>query len=215
VSALRLRRVFETEPVLVSYLVGLVVWKQPCADLSAVFGAGALFEASLRELDDALARAETFADVTRTIQGERVFMLGELASNLGWQWPADGARRDDRACRSCDRERRHSADRVSFWTRRRLLREARDSLAVSVAMIQAAGEPWPQVLDGISAVVASRSDAAACDSDAGAYWLTALDRAGRSLAATRAGRVAVAVERYRRRHGSLPTSLELPGAMPL
>ena len=34
-----------------------------------------------------------------------------------------------------------------------------------------------------------------------------MERAGQALAATRAGRVAIAVERYRRRQGKLPVSL--------
>ena len=34
-----------------------------------------------------------------------------------------------------------------------------------------------------------------------------MERAGQALAATRAGRVAIAVERYRRRQGKLPASL--------
>ena len=38
-------------------------------------------------------------------------------------------------------------------------------------------------------------------------WSLPMERAGQALAATRAGRVAIAVERYRRQQGKLPVSL--------
>src|SRR5882724_1999684 len=58
ISELRMLRVFETEPVLIAYLVRLAAWERASADLPAVLGAGTLSEASLGDLDEALRRAE-------------------------------------------------------------------------------------------------------------------------------------------------------------
>src|SRR5947209_13035598 len=65
-------RVFETEPGLITHLVRLFEWAQPCADLPAVLGAGALSETSLGDLDEALKLAEAPDLLKRTIEGERV-----------------------------------------------------------------------------------------------------------------------------------------------
>jgi len=72
-------------------------------------------------------------------------------------------------------------------------------------MILAAGEPWPQVRDSMVAA-----------DPAPMFWSVPMERAGQVLAATRAGRVAIAIERLRRRRRALPTSLaELPSPRPV
>src|SRR3989454_2983113 len=57
-SKLRMLRVFETEPVLIGYMVRQAEWTQAGADLRAVLGAGTLSEASVGDLDEALSLAE-------------------------------------------------------------------------------------------------------------------------------------------------------------
>src|SRR5438445_806125 len=87
ISSLRMLRVFETEPGLITHLVRLFEWAQPCADLPAVLGAGALSETSLGDLDEALKLAEAPDLLKRTIEGERVREMTFLASILGPDWP--------------------------------------------------------------------------------------------------------------------------------
>ncbi len=81
-SKLRLLRVFETEPVLIGYIVRQAEWTQAGADLHAVLDAGTLSETSLDNLDEALKRAEAPNLLTRTIEGERVWEMTFLASIL-------------------------------------------------------------------------------------------------------------------------------------
>jgi len=187
ISSFRMLRVFDTEPVLIAYLVRLAEWAQACADLPAVLSAGALSETSLGALDEALQLAEAPDLLKRTIEGERVWGMNQWAASLGPDWP-------DGEVRSA------SAKRRPFWRRPRLVREASDYLAATTAVINAASEPWPQVLDTMPTCPARTSlDSVACE--------LPMERAGQTLAATRAGRVAIGVERYRRRQGELPASL--------
>jgi len=190
ISSLRMLRVFETEPVLITYLVRLAAWEGGCADLPAVLGARTLSETSLSDLDEALTVAEAPDLLKRTIEGERVWEMNQLAASLGPDWP-DGELRSA------------SAKRRPFWRRPRLVREASDYLAATAAVINAASEPWPQVLDAMPTCPARTSlDSVACE-----LPMERMERAGQALAATRAARVAIAVERYRRRQGKLPASL--------
>jgi len=190
-SKLRMLRVFETEPVLIGYMVRQAEWTQAGADLHAVFGAGTLSESSLDDLDEALKRAEAPDLLTRTIEGERVWEMNFLASILGPDWP-------NAELQSADAKRR------PFWERPRLLRHAGDYLAATAEMIHAAGEPWPQVLDAMPATFPHPE---IFSPDISVPWRSLIEIAGQALAATRAGRVAIAVERYRRRQGKLPASL--------
>ena len=191
ISSLRMLRVFETEPGLITHLVRLFEWAQPCADLPAVLGAGALSETSLGDLDEALKLAEAPDLLKRTIEGERVREMTFLASILGPDWP-DGELRSA------------SAKRRPFWERPRLLRHACDYLAATAEMIHAAGEPWPQVLDAMPATFPTPK---MFPPDISVPWSSPMERVAQTLAATRAGRVAIAVERHRHRQGNLPASL--------
>ena len=184
-------RVFETEPVLIGYMVRQAEWTQAGADLPAVLGAGTLSETSLEDLDEALRRAEAPDLLKRTIEGERVWELTFLATILGPYWP-DGELQSA------------SAERRPFWERPRLLRHAGDYLAATAEMIHAAGEPWPQVLDAMPATFPTLK---MFPPDISVPWSSLMEIAGQALAATRAGRVAIALERYRRRQGKLPASL--------
>src|SRR5213592_1496540 len=87
ISELRMLRVFETEPVLIAYLVRLAAWERASADLPAVLGAETLSQASLGDLDEALRRAEAPGLLKRTIEGERVWGMNQLAAILGPDWP--------------------------------------------------------------------------------------------------------------------------------
>ena len=193
ISELRMLRVFETEPVLIVYLVRLAAWERAPADLPAVLGAGTLSQASLGDLDEALRRAEAPGLLKRTIEGERVWGMNQLAAILGPDWP-DGELQSA------------SAKRRPFWERRRLVRQASDYVAVTAAMTHAAGEPWPQVFGAMPAAFRIPK---LFEPDMSADLASSLpmERAGQALAATRAGRVAIAVERHRRRQGKLPVSL--------
>src|SRR5882724_5213371 len=193
ISSLRMLRVFETEPVLITHLVRLAVWERGCADLPAVLGAGTLSETSLGDLDEALKLAEAPDLLKRTIEGERVWEMNQLAAILGPDWP-DGELQSA------------SAKRRPFWERRRLVRQASDYVAVTAAMTHAAGEPWPQVFGAMPAAFRIPK-LFSPDMSADLASSLPMERAGQALAATRAGRVAIAVERYRRRQGKLPVSL--------
>ena len=193
ISELRMLRVFETEPVLIAYLVRLAAWERASADLPAVLGAETLSEASLGDLDEALRRAEAPYLLKRTIEGERVWEMNQLAASLGPDWP-DGELQSA------------SAKRRPFWERRRLLRQASDYVAVTAAMTHAAGEPWPQVFGAMPAAFRIPKMFSP-DMSADLASSLPMERAGQAVAATRAGRVAIAVERYRRRQGTLPASL--------
>jgi len=81
ISSLRMLRVFETEPVLITYLVRLAAWEGGCADLPAVLGARTLSETSLSDLDEALTVAEAPDLLKRTIEGERVWEMNQLAAS--------------------------------------------------------------------------------------------------------------------------------------
>ena len=190
-SKLRMLRVFETEPVLIGYMVRQAEWTQAGSDLHAVLDAGTLSETSLDDLDEALKRAEAPDLLTRTIEGERVWEMTFLVSILGPDWP-DGELRSA------------TAKRRPFWERPRLLRNASDYLTATAEMIHAAGEPWPQVLDAMPATFPTPK---MFPPDISVPWSSLMEIAGQALAATRAGRVAIAVERYRRRQGKLPASL--------
>ncbi len=191
INSLRMLRVFETEPELITHFVRTFEWAQPCADLPAVLAAGTLSETSLGDLDEALKLAEAPDLLKRTIEGERVFQMTYLAATLGPDWP-DGELRSA------------SAKRRPFWERPRLLRHAGDYLAATAEMIHAAGEPWPQVLDAMPATFPTPK---MFPPDISVPWSSHMERVGQTLAATRAGRVAIAVEQYRRRWGNLPASL--------
>jgi len=192
VSSLRMLRVFDTEPMAIAYLVRLVVWVQASEGLPVVLSAGPLSEASLGDLDEALAHAEAPDYLKRTFEGERVFDMWYAAMSLGPDWP-------DEALRPAH------AERPPFWKRARLLREAGDHLAARAALVRAAEEPWPQVLEAIPA-------ASPGSPEPPSFWDVAMERTCQNLAATRAGRVGVAIERYRRRQGRLPTSLDELGS---
>jgi hypothetical protein len=114
-----------------------------------------------------------------------------LAAMLGPDWP-DGEPQSG------------SAKRRAFWERPRLLHQASDYLAATAATIHAAGEPWPQVLD---AMPATFPHPGMFSPGISVPWRSLMEIAGQALAATRAARVAIAVERYRRRQGKLPGSL--------
>lgn len=185
VSALRMLRVCETEPMAHAYLVRLSLWVQAGSSLPTVLSAGALSDGSLGGLEEALSRAEAPDYLKRTIEGERVFEMWDAAMTLGPDWP-DAELRTEHAARRPSRERA------------RLLREAGDQLAASASLVRAAEEPWPQVLEATPAALPG----------APGFWDIAMERNCQVLAATRAGRVAVAVERYRRRKRRLPMSLD-------
>ena len=189
-SKLRMLRVFETEPVLIGYMVRQAEWTQAGADLRAVLGAGTLSEASVGDLDEALSLAEVPHLLKRALEGERVFDMTCLAGTLGPDWP-------DGELQSAGTKRR------PFWERRRLLGQASDYFAATAEVIQAAGEPWPQVLDAMPATLPQPKWLPGTS----VPWSWSMEIAGQALAATRAGRVAIAVERYRRREGKLPASL--------
>ncbi len=199
ISKLRMLRVFDTEPVLITYLVRLSEWSQAGADLAAVLGAGGLSDASLGGLDEALRQAEAPELLRRMIEGERLWELQQLAAVLGPDWPDGGLRST-------------GAERLPFRERGRVLRQASDYVAVTAAMTRAAGEPWPQVLAAMPATFPSPK---IFTPEIALPWTRAMQRAGQALATTRAGRVAIAVERYRRQQGMLPASLaDLPGPLP-
>jgi len=191
VSSLRMLRVFETEPVLISYLVRLAEWGTACKDLPVVLGAGALSEASLRDLDESLKAAEAPDLLKRTMEGERVWEMTYFATLLGPDWPAGELQSP-------------GAKRLPFWKRPRLLRHASDYLTAAAVVIRAAGEPWPQAFDAMPDV--SRTPPRVFSPDTLVLWLP-MEKTGQALAATRAGSVAIAVERYRQRQGKLPASL--------
>src|SRR2546427_12800784 len=73
-------------------------------------------------------------------------------------------------------------------------------------MTPAAGEPWPQVFGAMPAAFRVPKMFSP-DMSADLASSLPMELAGQALAATRAGRVAIAVERYRRRQGKLPASL--------
>src|SRR5437667_1676577 len=81
ISKLRMLRVFETEPVLITYMIRLAEWEGAGADLPAVLG-GTLSETWLGDLDEALKLAEAPDLLKRTIEGERVWEMNRLA---GWR----------------------------------------------------------------------------------------------------------------------------------
>jgi hypothetical protein len=193
VSKLRMLRVFETEPVVITHLVRLAAWRQAAFDLPAVLGAEGLSGAALDRLDDALARAEAPDLLRRTIEGERLWTMAFSAAILGPDWPAA-------ELRLAGAERRPPGER------RRLLRDACDHVAVTGAMADAAARPWPEVQGAMAAAVRTPPPFSTETSTRLDAQLK-LDVVGRVLAATRAGRVAIAVERHRRRHGNVPTSL--------
>src|SRR5438876_10486273 len=141
ISKLRMLRVFETEPVLIAYMIRLAEWEGAGADLPAVLG-GTLSETWLGDLDEALKLAEAPDLLKRTIEGERVWEMNQLAALLAPDWP-DGELKSA------------SAKRGPFWRRPRLLRETSDSLAATAAVIHAASEPWPQVFDAMPAACPS------------------------------------------------------------
>src|SRR5207247_2072454 len=147
---------------------------------------------SLGDLDEALRRAEAPDLLKRTIEGERVWGMNQLAAILGPDWP-EGELQSA------------SAKRRPFWERRGLLRQASDYVAVTAAMTHAAGEPWPQVFGAMPAAFRIPKIFSP-DMSADLASSLPMERAGQALAATRAGRVAIAVERYRRRQGTLPAS---------
>src|SRR5438132_3671429 len=86
-SSIRMLRVFETEPVLITSLLRLSEWESACADLPAVLGAGPLSETSLDDLEEELKLAEAPDLLKRTIEGERVWEMNQLAASLGPDWP--------------------------------------------------------------------------------------------------------------------------------
>src|SRR5438309_1167192 len=133
ISKLRMLRVFETEPVLITYMIRLAEWEGAGADLPAVLG-GTLSETWLGDLDEALKLAEAPDLLKRTIEGERVWEMNQLAAILAPDWP-DGELKSA------------SVKRAPFWRRPRLLRETSDYLAATAAVIHAASEPWPHVFD--------------------------------------------------------------------
>ena len=193
VSRLRMLRAFETEPVLITHLVRLAAWTQAVLDLPAVLGAEGLSDASLDRLDAALARAEVPELLRRTIEGERLWTMAYSAAILGPDWP-------DAQLRVAGAERRPPGERG------RALRDACDHATVTGAMADAATRPWPEVQGAMAAAVRT-PPMFSTETSTRLATLLRLDIVGRALAATRAGRVAIAVERYRRQHGILPTSL--------
>ena len=81
ISKLRMLRVFETEPVLIAYMIRLAEWDSAGADLRAVLGPGTPSETSLGDLDEALKLAEAPDLLKRTIEGERVWEMNQLAAS--------------------------------------------------------------------------------------------------------------------------------------
>src|SRR5262249_42636327 len=154
-----------------------------------------LSDTVLDELDDALKLAEAPELLRRTVEGERVWEMNQLAAMLGPDWP--------------DRELQPvSVKRQPVWERRRLLRATSDYLAATAPMMRAAGEPWPQVLEAMPVTFPHPRLFVV---DFPVPWSSPMEIAGQTLAATRAARVAIAIERYRRRHRTLPSSLtEMP-----
>jgi len=199
-SSLRMLRIFDRQPVLVTYLVRIACTSLCVRSLSAVLDGGPLSDQRLAELARALRRADLSQNLQQMFIGERVYLL-EISRNL-----------------ISPRRRLELGDAPSppeAWPpggflgspmlRMMIVRQ----LQMFGQYVAAAGKDWPDALEAMRAAGKQPS---------GMFGLfvgilsPSLDRAmeicGRGIGSVRSAEVAVTVERYRLAKGRLPASLD-------
>jgi hypothetical protein len=202
ISALRLARMTEREPVLICWLVKIACLSIATVDVPVVLEYASPSGEALARLEAELAAAEDGADLRRTWIAERVYALQTI--------------RSARSAGECTG--RPLPPVPEGWPIGWLGSPFLNTLAVSMLrnhgeLIAAAGAGWPEVIDQTKAASDRRHGSMFAHL---AMSLNPVDSrvtimGGRGLASIRSARAAVMIERFRREKGRLPASLaELP-----
>ncbi|NQU76770.1 MAG: hypothetical protein HQ546_10710 [Planctomycetes bacterium] len=199
ISSLRIWRMFDHQPVLITYLAKVACTAFCVDSLPTVLEAGRLSDQELAKLELALADVDQSLGMQRVFLAERVYML-ELWRNLIVSHRrlelGDAPNLPDTAPPS------NFLSRPMF--RMMMVRQ----LQMYDQYIYAAGKKWPECMDAMRAYKQPSAGVFALFNQ---ILAPAFDRAmvilGRTVGSLRSAEVAVMVERYRLANGRLPKSL--------
>ena len=200
VSSLRMMRMFDRQPVLITYMVNVACTALCVDSLPTVLGAGQLSDQELAKLELSLADVGQSLDMRRVFLAERVYML-ELWRNLIAPQRrlelGDAANLPDTAPPS------NFLSRPMF--RMMMVRQ----LQMYDQYISASGKKWPEFRDAMRACKQPSSGIFGVFVQILAPSFDQCHRlAGRAVGSLRSAEVAVKVERYRLANGRLPKSLD-------
>ncbi len=199
VSNLRMLRMFERQPILITHLVKIACAALCVGAVPAVLEARPSSKQDLAELESALAEADLSKGMDRVWVFERVYAL-EIKRNLiggrGISLPGRPALPE-------------AAPRASFLGRPFLRLMVADLLRTYDGYAEACRRDWPEALDRVRAVSRRRRGVLGLFSKMLApSYEKAFVLTGRIIGQVRSAQVAVMVERYRLAKGKLPASLE-------
>lgn len=199
VSMLRIMRIFDSHPTMVLSTVKAILVGLACEDICLLLEHGHPSEESLAKLQQVLAETIPANALERMFLAERVYQI-ELARNL---IPENTTSRLLRG-KVPDLPERLSLP-ATFWARLRIRRKAARYLRDMAQLITAARRPWPEPWDAIvgNAVKSGKKSSRLTSSSAVSVRLTA-----QTLTVVRCTILAIVIERYRRSHGELPSSLD-------
>jgi hypothetical protein len=199
VASLRLTRMFDRQPILITYLVKTACTAMLVDAVPAVLESGPLGDQELAALDSALAEADLAKGLDRVWVGEQVYKL-ELFRNLV---------RPPQRLIPHERTTLPEAAPPSLLASPLFRLMVVDALRTCQRYAEAARRDWPGVLEAMQAVARSRYGLFGLFSEIEApSYGRAFVLMGRILGSTRSARVAVMVERFRLAKKHLPASLE-------
>jgi len=192
ISALRMTRIFDHQPVLIAYLVKAAVRALACQDAAGVLELTRPSAAALVRLQQALLSAERADEMTRVLLAERALGLQIMGDFFDGRIPSPLA---GEQCLP-------SRPRLSGFIHRWMLADYLRRLA---ELVEASRKPWTEKLHALSECPPTRAWGLAKLIEV--PWRRAVVLLARGLGQSRSTAVAVMIERYRRAHGKLPESL--------
>lgn len=201
VSALRMLRMFDDQPILVAHFVKMGCQSLTVSDIEIVLRYGRPSAEALTKLEQALRQAEDSFDLRRVFQAERVYALEICRSAVFSLW---GMGTEDSYMGPAQMP-------GGWWAEPMNKTMTIGILRVDAQFIELVGKGWPAMADGVSSV--ARSDTGSWPfnmfAEISAAGLdVAITTSGRVLATLRSARVAVLIERYRLQKQQLPAGLE-------
>ena len=201
VSSLRMLRIFDRQPMLICHLVRVACLNLITSDIPVILEFSQPSDQALDKLQDALLQSEQSFDIKRMWLAERVYVLSELRNILPFKL-------------SLKTGIFSQAGMLEEWPGTHLSTPFVRSLAANYLdahsqLVEASEKDWPEVLTAIKDVGARQSPSMFNTFSRMLIPGTELatEELGKSLATTRAARLAIMVELYRREQGKLPESL--------
>ena len=196
IGSLKMLRIFDREPVIITHLTRMSCAAIACYDTVTVLELTDPSDKALVRLDEALSLADWPNLLPRSILCERVLGImmqrNLIAGAAGIEWNED------------ETARMPGQFGAGYGSRPFMRSMSVGYLRDMGKFVEAAKNPWPQVVDTVNGVVASGVLSRNTIIPALKSMVSMM---GRSLAIARSTGVAVMIERYRQAHGVLPNML--------